>query len=299
MATKKKIKIEFIRNSYIRFYKTHKKEINDAIQRCLRNGDLLMRGEVGKFERSFAKFCKRKYCLSTSSGTDALRLAAKIKKLSPVDSYRYRLPKEIIDKRNGAFLVTYMNSVQSTNIRFWRKHLRNPFFVEDACQAAGHKLYGDISCFSFYPAKILGGLGRGGALVTNDKKIYDTLKKIRDDKWNNWWLEEIHAAFLNVKLKYLSKLIKRRQEIANYYNNNLPKELIYNKRCLQNYLVIVADTDKFIKYMQHKAIEVFPDKNDFYENSIPNAVRIPIYPEMTNKEVYYVINCIKKFYARA
>ena len=92
------MKIGFIRQSYQRFYQSHKKEIDKAISRCLSRGSLIMESEVEKFENNFAKFCKRKYCITVASGTDALVLASVIGKLNPISDYRYRLPKYILDQ---------------------------------------------------------------------------------------------------------------------------------------------------------------------------------------------------------
>uniref|UniRef100_A0A7V3JA97 DegT/DnrJ/EryC1/StrS aminotransferase family protein n=1 Tax=candidate division CPR3 bacterium TaxID=2268181 RepID=A0A7V3JA97_UNCC3 len=292
------MKINFTRNSYIRFYKKHKKEIHKAISRCLNKGSLIMESEVKRFEKNFAKFCNRKYCLSVASGTDALKLACHGRKVHFISKYRYRLPiKNCKNSRN--IVVTYMNSVQP-NFEELRKLKKkhNFFLIEDACQAVGRPLIGDISCFSFYPAKILGGIGKGGALVTDNKKIYQKLKKIRDDKWNNIWLDEVHAAFLNVKLKYLPQLLGKRQKIADYYNKHLPKEIIWNKNCLQNYLIVTDRHNEFIKYMRKKGIEVISDKSDFYEGNLKNAVRIPIYSELTLKEIKYVVKTIKEFFKK-
>lgn len=283
------MKIGFIRESYQRFYKEHKKEIEKAINDCFKRGSLIAESQVTKFEKDFAKFCNRKYCITTSSGTDALKLACTDRKVYFLNDYRYRLPIKHHKTDWDSVLVTYMNSVTE-------EVPKDPFIIEDACQAVGRKLIGDISCFSFYPAKMIGGIGKGGALVTNNKAVYEKLKAIRDDKWNNIWLDEVYAAFLNVKLKYLPKILKRRQEIVDYYNKNIPKELIWNHNCLQNYLVIVPEHDKFIKFMKGNGIEVISDKSDFYLGNLENAVRIPIYAELKDTEVKYIVKKINEFY---
>ena len=288
------MKINFIRNSYIRFYKSHKKEIDRVIGNCLAKGSLIAESEVEKFEKNFARFCNRKYCIAVRSGTDALVLASKIKTPVFLNDYRYRLPIE--PALGGDFgLITYMNSVQPP-FEFLRELRKKYFLIEDACQAAGRTLMGNISCFSFYPAKILGGIGKGGALVTDHREVYDNIRAIVDDKWNNLWLDEVKAAFLNVKLKYLPDLIKRRQKIADYYNKHLPQEIIFNKDCLQNYLVIVGEHDKFIKFMRDNGIEVFSDKSDFYEGNLEHAIRLPIYAELTDVEVKHIVKTVNKFY---
>ena len=168
-----KYKITFIRDSYIRFYNQHKKEIDKAISDCLAKGNVIMEQQVQEFEKKFAKFCEKKYCVTLRSGTDALLLAGRIRKPDLMQKYRYKLSfsaksvemKEgainLMDledkvKKNDCLLITYMNSVQP-NLKELEviKKKYNLFIIEDACQSIGKKLIGDISCFSLYPAKML------------------------------------------------------------------------------------------------------------------------------------------------
>src|SRR3989344_7477949 len=68
-------KINFIRNSYIRFAAKHKKELLDAFWNCVKKGDLILRQEVSKFEDKLAKYTGTKYAIGTNSGSDALLLS--------------------------------------------------------------------------------------------------------------------------------------------------------------------------------------------------------------------------------
>lgn len=283
-------KVDFIRSSYQRFYAKHKREIIKALNSCFTKGSLIAESEVEKFERDFAKFCNKKYCISTSSGTHALMLACAGKKVHCLNEYRYRLPIKEEIANFDTLLVTYMNSVVQEVPK------KGLFVIEDACQAVGRPLVGDISCFSFYPAKMLGGLSKGGALVTDNETEYNAMKAIRDDKWHNNWLDEVNAAFLNVKLKYLPEILAKRQKIADYYNKHLPKEIIWNENCLQNYIVIVKEHDRFIKFMRDNGVEVISDKSDFYHSNLENAIRIPIYAELKNSEVKYIVDKINQFF---
>lgn len=110
--------------------------------------------------------------------------------------------------------------------------------IEDAAQAHG-ALYkgkrtgslGNAAGFSFYPGKNLGALGDGGAVTTNDDELADRVRTLRNygstDKYVNEVpgfnsrLDEIQAAFLRVKLKYLDEWNRRRAEIANHYKSRL------------------------------------------------------------------------------
>ena len=92
---------------------------------------------------------------------------------------------------------------------------------------------GDVGCFSFFPSKNLGAYGDGGMTVTNNKKIAEKIRLLRNhgssskDKYlnlilgTNSRLDAVQAVILRVKLKYLRKWNKRRQEIAQYYNQGL------------------------------------------------------------------------------
>lgn len=109
------------------------------------------------------------------------------------------------------------------------------FVIEDCAQAHGAMIngrragtFGDLAAFSFYPTKNLGALGDGGAVVTNDDAYVETLRLTREYGWReryvslfpglNSRLDEIQAAILRVKLKYLDDENARRQEIARKYN---------------------------------------------------------------------------------
>lgn len=106
--------------------------------------------------------------------------------------------------------------------------------VEDAAQAHGARYkgkrtgsLGHAAGFSFYPGKNLGAFGDGGAVVTNDPELADKVRTLRNygsqvkyhhlEKGVNSRLDELQAAFLNVKLKYLDDWNQRRQTIATTY----------------------------------------------------------------------------------
>lgn len=118
-----------------------------------------------------------------------------------------------------------------------RYHLK---VVEDCAQAHGatiHRIggkvgvFGDAAAFSFYPTKNLGALGDGGAVVTNDAGIAERVGLLREYGWRerylsdvagfNSRLDELQAAVLRVKLKYLDEENARRREIARIYDDRL------------------------------------------------------------------------------
>jgi dTDP-4-amino-4,6-dideoxygalactose transaminase len=113
--------------------------------------------------------------------------------------------------------------------------------VEDCAQAHGASIhgmerakvgvFGDAASFSFYPTKNLGALGDGGAVVTNDVEVAERAGLLREYGWReryvsdlagfNSRLDELQAAILRVKLKYLDEENARRREIARIYDDRL------------------------------------------------------------------------------
>jgi dTDP-4-amino-4,6-dideoxygalactose transaminase len=115
--------------------------------------------------------------------------------------------------------------------------------IEDCAQSHGAKLknkmtgtFGDAGCFSFYPTKNLGAIGDAGAVVTDNDEIADRIRHLRNygskQKYVNKYvgvnsrLDEIQAALLRVKLRYLDAMTEHKRHLAQVYFNNLPNWLI-------------------------------------------------------------------------
>ena len=149
-----------------------------------------------------------------------------------------------ITKRTKAVILVHLYG-QILNVTKWTHFCENNdlFFIEDCAQAHLAKTkesvagsFGHASAFSFYPTKNLGALGDAGALATNDENIALYAQKLRNYGQSvryehpliglNSRLDEIHAAMLSVRLKYLFKNTKRRQEIANKYLMEINNPLI-------------------------------------------------------------------------
>lgn len=112
--------------------------------------------------------------------------------------------------------------------------------IEDGAQCFGTQFKGEsiyknalISTTSFYPAKVLGGAGDGGAVLTNDFALAETVRQLGNHGrtthygygavgWNSR-LDSLQAAFLNISLDYLPQRLASRREAVDYYNNTLPK----------------------------------------------------------------------------
>jgi dTDP-4-amino-4,6-dideoxygalactose transaminase len=151
--------------------------------------------------------------------------------------------------------------------------------IEDSAQSHGayykNKRSGnlaDASGFSFYPGKNLGALGDGGAVTTNDKELAECIKALRNygshKKYENLYkgvnsrLDEIQAAMLRVKLKYLDKEIKNRRKIAKLYleniNNNkiiLPKIREEDNHVWHLFVIRTKERDRLQKYLLKNGIQ--------------------------------------------
>ncbi len=182
--------------------------------------------------------------------------------------------------------------------------------IEDSAQAHGASYHnkkagnlGDASGFSFYPGKNLGALGDGGAVTTNDDELsrviralgnYGSEKKYEHTyKGTNSRLDEMQAAMLRVKLKYLDKEIVKRQEVANYYLGNIKNENIILPTITTNnvwHLFVIRTTkrDELQKYLLANDIQTLihyplaPHKQEAYKEW--GNKRYPI-SEQIHKEV--------------
>ena len=208
--------------------------------------------------------------------------------------------------------------------------------IEDAAQAHG-AIYkgkkvgtlGDAAAFSFYPGKNLGALGDGGAVVTNDEEIaekirnlgnYGSSKKyVHEFKGVNSRLDEMQAAFLNIKLNHLDDWNNSRKEIAKYYLANITNQKVKLPQLINEietvwhlFVVRVENRDEFIKYLSDNGIQAlihYPitvNKQDAYkelnsytfekaEKYANEIVSLPMYPGLTEEMLRYVVDVINKF----
>ena len=165
---------------------------------------------------------------------------------------------------------------------------KNLLVLEDCAQSHGARLnsktcgsWGHAAGFSFYPGKNLGALGDAGAITTDDKELYNTLIALRNygshKKYENLYvgmnsrLDEIQAAMLNVKLKYLPEETKRRQKIASIYRDNLHNDKVR--------LSSIIDVEQ---HVYHLFVVQVDKREDFQrylmENGVSTLIHYPIPP---------------------
>lgn len=211
--------------------------------------------------------------------------------------------------------------------------------IEDCAQAHGATYhgrrvgsYGDAACFSFYPTKNLGAIGDGGAVVTSNPKIAERLRLLREYGWAeryishikgwNSRLDEIQAAALRVKLKYLDNDNKRRAKLAERYDKELssipgiilPKERPSTSHVFHLYVIRSKMRDKLQFYLKEKGVGAlihYPlpiHQQPAYLNGTMPASRLaktdqagrevlslPMYPELKDEEQTTVIQAIRSF----
>lgn len=207
--------------------------------------------------------------------------------------------------------------------------------IEDAAQAHGATYNGqkagnlsDAAAFSFYPTKNLGALGDAGAVTTNDPDLArmigslrnygSTIKYYNDHIGTNSRLDEVQAAILNVKMKYLDAENQRRRELARFYLSEIkhpylalpsPKTLFDDAWHL--FVVRHPKREQFIDYLMDNGIQatvhypVPPHKQKAYaaynhlnlpisEQIHNEVVSLPLNPSMTDAEAAYIVQTINQ-----
>jgi len=206
------------------------------------------------------------------------------------------LVEQHITKRTKAIMVVHLYGRVC-----WSKELEqiskknNLKIIEDNAQAIGAKWknkrtgsLGDAAGNSFYPGKNLGALGDAGAVTTNDEKLIKTIRAIAnygsEKKYYNIYqglncrMDEIQAAFLNVKLKYLDKENQSRREIAQYYCENIKNEKIILPSIVNNQSSIINNQSQVwhlfvIRTQKRKQLQ-----KHLQDNEIQTLIHYPLPP---------------------
>lgn len=212
------------------------------------------------------------------------------------------------------------------------------YVVEDACQAHGAAYKGRMAgsighagCFSFYPGKNLGAYGEAGGVITNDSRLADNIKMLRDHGQSrkyyhnvigvNSRMDGIQGAVLSVKLKYLSEWNSLRRLNARRYNELLqdadgivlPQEMEYARHVYHIYAVRVKNRDAFMSRLAERGIGCgihYPVPIHLQEAYTPlnlgkgafpvseqcgeEFVSLPLFPEMSPDQVAYVAAAVKE-----
>lgn len=346
--------------------------LDKTIRDVLLDADFVLGDSLSIFEKRFARFCKKKYCIGLNSGTDAITLALKAYGIGVGDevitvantffstamaisnvgatvvfvdcdpsSYNINVSQieQNITKKTKAIIPVHLYGQPSDMdpiIALSKKyHLH---VIEDCCQAHGARYkshivpVGETGAFSFYPTKNLGAYGDAGALVTDNRSVYETMVYLRNNgakkKYthamfgSNSRLDSLQAAILTLKLSRISDYTKKRRQIAERYDAKLakyvqtPKGILYNFHVYHLYVIECKRRNALQKYLQKKGIGTgihYPlplhlqkpyrlagyKPGDFpvTEEKSKHILSLPMFPELTDKEIDYVCKTIAEFYS--
>jgi len=365
-----KYKVPFINPA--KNYRMIKEEIDAAYFEVMSKGDLIDRGQLRSFEKNLAQFIGTKYAVGVNSGYDALHLSLRAAGLGPGDEVivpahtfvascsaivnagatpvLIDVAKDFnmdcdkieaaITPRTRGIIPVHLSGWMADMPRIMGIARRQKLtIVEDACQSLGSSIngkragsWGLTGCWSFFPFKMLGGYGDGGAITTNDPDIALFARRMRyngEDRDTGEYhghgftclLDNLQAAFLEVKLRHVPAWIVRRKEIAERYRNafsGIPDLLLplYNRpgfdHVYQNYTVRSKQSDAFSNYLKENGVEVLTQfRKPYYrhealkieDKGFPETealsrevCSLPMNVELSDEDVEYVIKIVRSFY---
>jgi len=247
--------------------------------------------------------------------------------------------KEAITRRTRVILPVHLygNMADMLKITYIAKEF-NLLILEDSAQAHGSSIdkrkagsWGDASGFSFYPGKNLGALGDAGAITTNDQELADMVRILgnygSEKKYKNMYkgvnsrLDEIQAAMLNVKLKYLDDEIKYRRKIATIYSKEItglepitPSFKSVESHVFHLYVIRTKERDSLQKFLEKNMVQtlihypIAPHKQVAY-NDWPKVqlnttemihdevLSLPMGPTISVSDVNRVSHLVNKFFS--
>jgi dTDP-4-amino-4,6-dideoxygalactose transaminase len=356
-----------------RSYQCIKLEIDAAYFDVMTNGELIDRRHLQAFEENLARFVGTKYAVGLNSGYDALHMSLRAAGIGPGDEVivpahtfvatcsavvntgatpvlvdvtkDFNIDCDLIEAaitpRTRAILPVHLSGWMADMPRvmeFARVH--GLVVVEDACQSLGSSIGGKMAgswgltgCWSFYPFKILGGYGDGGAITTDDPDVALFARRMRfngEDRDSGEYhghgftclLDNLQAAFLDVKLRHLPAWIVRRKQIAARYRErlcDLPDLLLphYDRpgfeHVYQNYTVRSKQGNEFSEYLKANGVEVLTQfRKPYYRHKGLNledkgfpetealsreVCSLPMFPELEDGEIDHVIATVRSFYS--
>ena len=343
-----------------------------AVYNTVKKGWITMGEKTHKFENLISKYLGAKYVIAMNNGTSTLDALLTAFDISPSDEIiipnltyistanvvSYKKAKIILaDCDSKTFNVSYENLIKKISnktkliiitdmkgmpvdydsIKKISKKYKIPIIADSAesfgSEYKGKKIGNQLIAhsFSFFANKNL-TTAEGGAISTNNKKLGEALRRIRNQGQmgrynhvvlgNNYRLNDVLSSIGIEQIKKIDVILKDKNKIAKRYNAKLKDYVVIpyipnyvTKHSFYNYCIKVPKKirNKLIKYLQSKNIETrisFPPisiqpiykKLKLNKNSIVNSnevfksmIDLPIYFKMTNKEVDYVCNSIIKF----
>ncbi len=273
---------------------------------------------------------------------EAIVLAGARPVLVDIDPYTYNMDPSLIEQkitpRTKAIIPVHMYGHPADMdpiVEVARAH--NLKVIEDACQAHGAEYkgrktgsLGDIGCFSFYCTKNLGTYGEAGIITTSSPELARLCRILRDHGQSrkyihalmgvNGRLDEIQAAILKVKMRYLDGWTESRRRLARFYDVALPSfvvkplEMSWTRHVYHLYVIRTAQRDELRDWLGSQGVSTgihYPIpihlQNAWRETcteecSLPvtekvtqEIVSLPIYPELSEEAAQYVCDRIWEF----
>lgn len=338
-------------------------------------GAFILQRELEDFERNLARFLGVKHALGVANATDGLLMAVRACGIGPGDEVILSShtmiataaavhfagakpvpvdcgPDHLIDAQSvrgaitpatRAILPTQLNG-RTCNMDALQAIAGKYglLLLEDAAQALGSKFkgrsagtFGAASAISFYPAKVLGCFGDGGAVLTNDDNVYERMFQMRDHGRNrhgqivswglNSRLDNLQAAILDFQLKSFPRVIERRRELAGIYNarlSELPQLLLPPAPAgdpdhfdiFQNYEVEADERDGLKQYLAEHGVgtliqwggqAVHQLKALGFEGDLPHTdlvfqrmLMLPMNMSLADEDVEYVCDRVQEYYRK-
>lgn len=350
-------------------------EMVEAAADALRNERLVMGESVFKFEEAFARYIGTDHAISVSSGTDALILSlialgvrgreAITTPLSFIATANAIVHSGghpfFADVREADYLIDgerIKDAVSGKTSAIVPVHLfghpcdmdeilevsdkTGISIVEDAAQAHGAEYrgrkvgsFGAAGCFSFYSTKNMTVGGDGGMVTTNDDRLAESIRKLRDCGRISRYLHDVfgftarlntvNAAIGLVQLRYLDEWNERRRQLAAHYAKRLdgledillpPQPSAGLRPVYHLYAIRCRRREDLIEHLAARGVEagihyplpihlqpVYRKTFGYREGMFPVSERLssellslPIFPSLTLKEVDYITGCIWEFY---
>jgi dTDP-4-amino-4,6-dideoxygalactose transaminase len=371
MAVATSYRVPFInpREHYLRL----KPQIDAAIADTLARGDLVLRQQLRDFETHLAAYVGVKYAVGVSSGYHALHLSMLAAGVGPGDevitsahtfvasvsaivhcgaapvlvdvggdhNLNVNDVERAVTPRTKAILPVHLNgrvcdmdALQAVA----RRH--GLFIVEDAAQALGATFagrmagsFGSAGCFSFYPFKMLGGIGDGGAVTTSDSDLARKITLLRfngEDRQTGEYhyhgytalLDNVQAAVLDLKLRHLPDWIAHRRRIAERYRRGLHEitdlalphfDDARFADSFQNYVIRTTRRDRLRAHLKdagvetlvhwpkpmwrHAGLSLSPGPLPQTERLCAEVLSLPMSSETTAEDVDAVVEGIRQFFS--
>jgi dTDP-4-amino-4,6-dideoxygalactose transaminase len=360
--------------NYQALYRSQQTEILDVLTDVMERGAYILQQDLADFEQNLKDFLGVKHAFGVGDGTNALLLSLYAVGLQRGDeviipSHTYiataaavhfaggtpvlvecgadnmvdpgAIESAVTDKTAVIMPVQLNGRTADMDAISAIAEKHGLTVVEDAAQALGSKFrgqsagtFGAAGTFSFYPAKVLGCFGDGGAIVSNDDAVASRVSLLRDHgrdengevvAWGtNSRLDNMQAAVLNLKLKTFTQDIERRRQIASMYQEglsnieslSLPPGPDSDERhfdVYQNYELEADKRDELKQHLESRGVRTIIQWNGkavhqfnglgFEDVSLPiteekfrRFLMLPMNTSLTDEDVHYVIEQITDFY---